>query len=304
MNKDVRRIFSEAHTAMAKYDASIRSAFSSYKTGKERAQQESARYKDENQEFENRRKALADTAAAAIRAADQEFSDTINERIVPRLREAISEHISQRPNSSFMDALRIYNDYNIRMTKTELQGLMTACGGCYLGLRALSSVAERSGFRLNFDDVNTYERDIVRLEKMARTPVCYAPMDFISEGMEVMPKAPVFRADNSVAYYTDAGTVGMIIQAQSLSSLWHDLESMGSRWASNLVPSVESLEPVKDETTGAEISPEQQNAANVEEANARIGINTDDAEKVAAALGAAQATAARESQNIISHYTR
>lgn len=77
---------------------------------------------------------------------------------------------------------------------------------------------------------------------------------------------------------------------------------MGDHWASNLVPNVETLTTVKDEDTGAEISPEQQNAVNVEEANARIGINTDDAEKVAAAIGAAQAEANAKSESIIAQY--
>lgn len=303
MNRNVKKIFSEAHNAMSRYDASIQSAFSTYKLGKERARKESERYKNESEEYEARRKALADTAATAIETADREFCDTINLDVIPKLREAISDHVTQRPSTYFLEALKIYSDYNIPMSRMELSGLMTACGGCFLGLRALSSVAEQSGYRLSFDGVDTYERDITRLEKLARFPMAYAPLNYVNELKEVVPKRPIFRDNGTVAYSIDTETVYAITRAQELSSLWHDLEDIGDRWASALVPSIETLAPIKDENTGETITPAEQHITNVEEAIAQVGINTKDAEQLAAVIGAEKAAAAKQSADILSHYT-
>lgn len=304
MDKNVKKIFSSAHSALAKFDASVTAACSTYRAGKERAKQEAARFKDEAAEYEARRKSLADTAAAAIRDADKELCDTLNLDIIPKLKEAMSDHITAKPSSAFLDTLRVYKDFDIPLSRAELNGLLTAADGNFTGIRALSSVAAKSGFRLSFPGVDSYEADIARLERLGRYPVAYVPMDYTTEGREIIPQRPVHRNDGSVAYSYDTDAVYFITRAGEFRGVWNSLEDTGNRWSAAIVPEVGSMEPIRDATTGETISPEQQHAAAVKASVDQIAVDTQTAEKMAAALGAAQAEAAREGQRILSQYTR
>ena len=304
MDRNVKKIFSSAHSALARFDASVTAACSTYRAAKERAKAEAARFKDESGEYEARRKALADTAADAIRAADKALCDELNLDIIPKLKQAMSDHITAKPSSAFLDTLRVYRDFDIPLSRAELNGLLTAADGNFTGIRALASVAAKSGYKLTFPGVDSYEADIARLERLACFPVAYVPMDYITEGREIIPQRPVHRNDGSVAYSYDTDAVYFITRAGEFRGGWSGLENTGNRWSAAIIPEVGSLEPIRDETTGETISPEQQHATAVKASVDQVVVDNTTAEEMAAALGAAQDEAAKESQRILSQYTR
>ena len=304
MNRDVKKIFSSAHTALARFDASVTAACSTYRAGKQRAKQEASRFKDEAAEYEARWKALADTAAAAIRDADKALCDELNLDIIPKLKEAMSDHITAKPSSAFLDTLRVYRDFDIPLSKAELNGLLTAADGNFTGIRALASVAAKSGYKLTFPGVDSYEADITRLERLARFPVAYVPMDYTTEGREIIPQRPVYRDDGSVAYSYDTDAIYFITRAGEFRGVWNSLEDTGNRWAAAIIPEVGSLEPIRDEATGEEISPEQQHAAAVKASVDQVAVDNTTAEDMAAALGQARAEESAKAAAILSQYTK
>lgn len=181
---------------------------------------------------------------------------------------------------------------------------MTAADGSFIGLRTLASVAAKSGYKLTFPGVDSYEADIARLERLARFPVAYVPMDYTTEGREIIPQRPVYRDDGSVAYSYDTDAIYFITRAGEFRGVWNSLEDTGNRWSAAIVPEVGGLEPIRDETTGETISPEQQHAVAVKASVDQVAVDNTTAEEMAAALGAAQAEAVKESQRILSQYTR
>ena len=301
MNREVKEIFSGIHTAMAKFDSATKSALSAYRDGKESAKREASRFKDEPTEYEARRRSLADTAAAAIRDADKAFCDDLNCFWIPKLKQAMSDHIMQKPSSAFLDTLRVYKDFDIPLSRAELNGLLTAADGNFTGLRALASVAEKSGYKLSFPNAD-YEKDIVRLEKTARSPTAYAPLEYIGELKEVCPQRPVFRDDGTVAYFVPTETVFAIGNAQEFSGLWNSLEDMGNRWATAIVPNIDKLEPVETED-GKTVTVEDQRTEAARDAAGQVGIDTTTAVDQAAQIGIARAAADKQAADILAHYT-
>lgn len=303
MNKDIKKLFSGISNALAKYDASVKSTLTTYKRDREQAAQTASKYKDTDGEFKRLKNGLVAKARAALEDADKQFADDVRLYYLPKLRESLADHLMERPDTAFTNTLRLYKDFGLKLSLAEITALLTGAQGNFTALRCLQAVTRDSGYSLKFPGVEDFQRDIETIEKLTWTPICYAPLELLSEIKEIWPQRPIHRADGSTAYQIESDTVFLIGKSQQFSSAWKNMEAVSSRWSAALVPSIESLEPVKDETTGAEISREEQHEKNIADAASQVDVDSNDAVVAAQKIGEQRAAEAAQSKSIIASYT-
>ena len=292
MNKEVKKVFSDIHGEIARYQAAVSSALSVYRRDLEAAKRTAAQYKDEAGELSRRKEGLIAAARSKIGEADKALHDAVTMIYLPKLREALSDYVCRRADRGYMDALRDARDFDLSLSRAELAGYILGADNNYTALRALQAVAQRNGYRLTVPSADDYQGDIDRIERAVRVPVMYAPHDYLHESLDVLPDRPVFRADGS--YYTTGrpDSVYLVLRKQEFESAMNAVTEAGTRWSVDFVPEITAFEPVKTDD-GGEITPEQQRAEAVKDAALRVGVSDTTAEQTAQRITQEQAEADR-----------
>ena len=282
-SKDITKTaFSLAYDSATRFDEKVKSTFARYKSEKEKAKERATAFKDEKSEYARLMEGPTATARAELKEADQEFSDTLKSTVIPRLREVLADYVTGQP------------------TKMELQTLLHASEGNYLGMRTLQKLAQETGYDIKFSDVATYEKDIENLEKLARVPSCYGPLAFSKEVDEIFPEVPVFGVDGGIAYYQAASPLRAILNAQEFTSGYKKIQEAQERWTTAIIPELTAYLPVENED-GETISPYEQRQEDIDAAAQVADVDNDPA-LYGKKLGEMRANQARESAKILEHY--
>lgn len=301
MNKNIQKVFSDIHGEFARYQAAVASALSAYRRDLEAAKRTAAQYKDEAGELSRRKDGLIAAARSKISEADKGLHDAVTMLYLPKLREALSDYVCKRADCGYMDGLRDLLTFDLTLSRAELAGYILGADNNYTALRALQTVAQRSGYRLTVPSADDYQGDIDRIERAVRVPVMYAPHDYLHEALEVLSDRPVFRADGS--YYTTGrpDSVYLVLRKQEFESAMKAVTEAGTRWSVDFVPEITAFEPVKTDD-GGEITPEQQRAEAVKDAAQRVGVSDTTAEQTAQRITQEQAEADRKATEGLKHY--
>lgn len=292
MNKNIQKVFDDIHGEFANYQAAAASALSAYRRDLEAAKRTAAQYKDEAGELSRRKEGLIAAARSKISEADKALHDAVTMIYLPKLREALSDYVCKRADRGYMDGLRDLLTFDLTLSRAELAGYILGADNNYTALRALQTVAQRSGYRLTVPSADDYQGDIDRIERAVRVPLMYAPYDYQHEALDVLPDRPVFRADGS--YYTTGrpDSVYLVLRKQEFESAMNAVTEAGTRWSVDFVPEITAFEPVKTDD-GGEITPEQQRAEAVKDAAQRVGVSDTTAEQTAQHVTQEQAEADR-----------
>lgn len=262
----------------------IAGALSSYRSGMERIRSGAAAYKDEDTYISEHRAALVSDTRRKIDAAEKSFCDTITGEVVPALRAALVDHMTQQPDKGFMQTLTYYQQFGVKLDAAEVKALAYDAAGNSLALRCLSSIAEKSGINVSFPTVKEYSGIIDRLEKMAQPPLMFCPPDFLHEGIEVFPDRPLRRADGSI--YGNAGrpdSVYLLMQQQSMEATMKAVVEAGDTWSAAVVPEISEYEVIEGED-GEKISREAQRAADKLGAAQQVAAEDTTGQQIAAAV--------------------
>lgn len=299
---DVKKIFDDCSRELERYKSAVDTALAEYRVGVERASREASAFKDEQAELAKRKAALINTARAAIQAADSELHDRVAGQI-PKLREALSEYITAKPDSGFMETLRDIKTFRLSLSRSELEALVPAAQGNFTALKALQSVANDNHYTLSVPDIAAFLDDVKAIERAVRVPVMYAG-NYIHEGVEVLEDRPVFRDDGSIAYTTGRpAAFFLIMRGQEFDGLTDSLGKIADRWSESFVPQLSELEPMELDD-GEVLTPEQQREAAISAASERIYIDYSTDTELAAAMGAARAEADRKAAETLNYYIR
>ena len=266
----------------------IAGALSFYRSGMERIRSSAAAYKDEDAYVNEHSAALVSDTRQKIDAAEKSFCDTITEEVVPALREALVDHMTQQPDKGLMQTLTYYQQFNVKLSRDEVKALAYDAAGNSLALRCLSSIAEKSGINVSFPTVKEYSGIIDRLEKMAQPPLMYCPNEFLHEGVEVMGNKPLRRADGTK--YGEAGPVDslyLIMTTQSVESAMKAADEAGDTWSAAVVPEISEYDVIKTED-GEEVSRETQRATDKLTAAQQVNAEDTTAQQIAATVTAEQ----------------
>lgn len=270
MNKYIADTFSDIKREEASFRQSVESALSDYRRAMEKATTESKQYKDETAFIDGKKAAAKREAQTAIQLAENSFTVSVD-IAVKSLRDDLHQHLTTRPSAAFLDALRLYNDFDITPSHAEIESLMSLNGGNALGYRALNQVLKKTNAEYTVDapDAAAYEADISALERLAEGHLMCAPREYYHEASAVFEgePRPYRRTDGS---YVNIGYKWDYLSVLTASSSYEGqikaLDDMSDRWSSTVLPSLKHITAYKDTAdpeTGETVTAAQQMAQDI-----------------------------------------
>lgn len=273
ISMNVKSIFDEVAAEIDRCNADGIAAYEDCRKGITAVKLEAARYKDEAGELAKRKAPLIATTRHRLKAIDERRAGVVN-AAVSKLKKALSDHLTAPANPALLSQLRAFTDFNVKMSRAELESFILQAADNYTALRCIQTVAANSGFTVTIPE--GFEEDLATISKLGRVPSMWCPSDYLSEGMEVLPDIPHFADDGSVAYSADRpDSIYLLIQSGAFNAARRELTNISEKWSRAFVPTISELKPVRDPETQEVIStPEQQHAQAVEAAAETVDIKT------------------------------
>lgn len=253
------------------HNSTVTAIMAEYRKGAAAAEREAAAFKDETGEIAKRKAPLIADARHRIKVADERLAGAVS-AAVPKLKKEMSGYLTAPANPALLEQLRVFTDFNVKMSRGELEAFILKAADNYTSLRAIQTVAANSGFTVTIPE--GFEEDLATIAKLGRVPSMWCPAEHLSEGMEVLPDIPHFADDGSVAYSADRpDSIYLLIQSGAFNAARRELTNISEKWSRAFVPTISELKPVRDPETQEVISPpEQQHAQAVEAAAETVNI--------------------------------
>lgn len=262
MNKFVASTFDDLKREEASYRQSVENALWDYRRTMEKAKSDAGAYKDEAAFIDGKKAAARREAQTAIQLAETAFTVSVD-IAVKSLRDDLHQHLTTRPSAAFIDALRLYYDFNICPSHAEISALMEQNGGCALGYRAINRTLEKTGaeWRVDAPDSTTYESDLAALAKLAEGHIMYAPREYSHETVEVFEGEPQLYRRPADGKYLDVGyrwdTTSILIASGSYEDKIKALDDMSDRWSSTVLPNLKHITAYTDNPETGETAAQQ-----------------------------------------------
>lgn len=300
MNKYVKDTFDTIKGEETSYRQSVENALLDYRRTMSRATEEAKQYKDESAYINSKKATATHNARVAIQMAENAFTVALN---VARksLQDDLHQHLTTRPSAAFLDALRLYYDFDIRPSHAEISALMEQNGGNTLGYRAINRTLEKTGaeWRIDAPDSAAYESDLAALGKLAHGNIHFVPDGYLHEMSEVYSgERRLFMRDDGTTY--DMGykwdTTSLLMASSGYKEDVKAIDAMHDRWSNTLLPSLRHLEAYQDnEETGETAA--QQMAKDIKAMAAAPEIERDGQAEVEAARQRAHSRAENDAKS-------
>lgn len=210
---------------------------------------------------------------------------------VDLMKETLACWVSEPANPVFLAQIKAYWDFDLSLSRTELEALVAGAGGSYVGLRCLDTLAGRSGLRVSVPSVEDFGKDLERIKMDFWSLRLYGP---VGEGdvLDLLPDVVTYNGQQMGVPTVNQATLAW----QTARNLDKHLEEIRGRWSSSVQPMV----TVKEEAYGIDEQDAQEEADRIKAENAEQrttaeSITVDDsgnaAVKVARELGRRQAEA-------------
>lgn len=215
-----KNLFDRLKKLLEERNIAIKSGLEAYKTEAEKI---NARYSPEV--AAGMVTELETKTRQAILDADQTAHDQA-ESIVGKLRAELTERTTGEVNQSVLAKLQAAQMFNLKLSRSEIEGMALSANGDGITLACLAKIAETSGFELTFTGVNDLEKDLAHIAGIFSTPSLYAPNGLIQEALKLSPN----RQYNGIDYgRPDA--VALSVGTAKATSAVHELEDMSARWS-------------------------------------------------------------------------
>lgn len=238
MNKYNKSVFDRLHKAGENYKKQVADALAAYRAEATAA----AQFKDEVGHLETAK----NKAKTAITNAENGFTSSVAAEL-DGLRDELFNHLTAKPSQAFIDALTLYNTFDITPGETELRALLKSNAGNSLGIRAVNRLLEKqkSNLRVDVPDASVFEGDIRLLERMSKGGLMYSPIDSHAEMCAIYKgeKRPLVREDGSRydgGYVWDS--VSLIGARIDFERHLTSMTAMADRWSSDILPDIRKIE--------------------------------------------------------------
>lgn len=233
--KTAKVVTDAAVRAMDEYNKECIHVLSLYREGMKDAEAQAHKYKNEEEYLADRRRQLGGIALNELRMSanvvQAELKAARNE-----LRGIVNGYIGKAPSADFIDTLKVYRDFGLRMSEGELNALLAKAVGNHIELRALAEVAKDSKFYFFVPDADSYCRILKELDSWVDREFRVAPHDFAGEA------AAVFNSQHT-DILNDGRRVDsrhVVIAASGWDGLKKDLTAVGVEWTRDFVPKIQA----------------------------------------------------------------
>ena len=163
-----RPIFKRLLQAMETYAEGITATAKKFKEDYEAAAKYASAYKDEKRILADKRTKLASKAREDINRYGAELGEAVG-KCAQELNDCVHDHLIHPVPAGTEKLLNLYGRYNLPLSRSEVENLLTVNGGHVLGLRFINAMLKEthSKYKVDFVPLEKYEQDISDLAQFA-----------------------------------------------------------------------------------------------------------------------------------------
>lgn len=177
-------------------------------------------------------------------------------------RNALSEAIMPDEKNGGIRTIRLYREFGVTPTETEIRTIAGQMRGNVFALRALAEWAKMHNYSVSAPSVDHYAGELERMERhFAAEPYLFAPGEYMPEALEVLPNKVMRRNDGTV--YADGGrpdATDIVTHTQYFESIADCADRAASDWGFTFIPEIKKIDP--DEYSTKQEAEEAQRAEN------------------------------------------
>lgn len=236
MNLINRTIFKGMKTALENHMAAVKGIFAEYIKETTKEKEVSKKFVDADGYYAEKQKIAADKARSALNREYESIRKSLKADAY-NMKKSLKDYLAAPMNDNFVTKLKVYADFGIKMTRTELESLLAQNENNPVGLRALDHVLKttHSTWTLNFRDLGDLEDDIVKVERIAAT-MMYTPLEDHLAACEIYKGTPMLRVRDDGSTYNNGthDSVSILMESSSVTSFYDSIEQMEKAWIADV----------------------------------------------------------------------
>lgn len=298
MNQKNRKIFDTVAGRCAGFAGDILEVFDKYAQMEKLAITESKKYKDEAAVYQQRHHENITTARQEYQNCADVFATKIRDD-AEALREELEASLAERVSPAVVERCRLWQEFDVCPTKTEVEALLELNGKNLTGLRVISNVLQkvRSAYTVQFRSPEQYESDLKTLESLANFAPGYSPNGCHKEAVEVLSGQQI----EGKPYGTTWSGAGLLVRRAEFNDALTRVRAAADSWIADCTWSLREREALIPEDPDGDIEfapPASSTTITERNDSADTGI------AYAKALGAEKAEANRIAAEAIRHYAK
>lgn len=237
MNLVNRTIFKSMKTAIETCMETTKNIFAEYKAEMNKEKAVSKKFVDADGYYAEKQQIAAEKARNKLISANKELRTSLAAD-AHSMKKSMETYLAEPMNSNFVTKLKVYADFNIPMTRTEINSLLALNAKNPVGLRALKHVIERTHtpWELKFQDIGALEEDVWKVERLSKHAL-YTPLEYGVEAMEIFKGERMISVREDGSTYEDGRTydsISLMIERQTVSIFLDDIEKMEKVWIADI----------------------------------------------------------------------
>lgn len=183
------------------YKQSVINALETYRKEKAYAKQDSEKYKDSADYYTQKQHEAAEKALSSLKSANNCFKSDMSYTL-DKYKDNLKSSFLLKIDSDFIPTLRLYKDFDIPISRIEIENLVKLANDNISALSAINKVLEQteSNYTLSFISISEHDKTIIDLTKLSLSPY-FVPGDFLSEGIELYKETPCVYINDSLTEY-------------------------------------------------------------------------------------------------------
>lgn len=212
---------------------------------------------------------------------------------VEKMRSALYAWVNEPADPAFLAQIRTYHDFDLKMEQLEIEAMTEQAAGCYVALKCLNAVAEKSGYHVNTPTLPDYIRDLDTIQRGFDALYLYAPQNGDGRSTDLLPNKNYRGIDYGRPTSTDVS-----IAVAGAKALEGTLREIQERWSAHVQPTITKTEDLPADEVKDIVSA----AARKTPDAVTVDQNGTEAEDEARRMGAEMAEANRRAAEGLKHY--
>ena len=244
MNQKVKCILDLVAGRCAGYNDDVMEIFDEYEKMELLARSESKKYKDESKIYQQRHRENVADARKKYHSLAGAFASKIRDD-AKSLKGEFELSLAARINPAVVERCRLWQEFDVCPTKTEVEALLELNGKNLAGLRVISNVLAKvkSAYTVQFRSPEQYESDLKTLESLANFATGYAPNNCHKEAVEVLSGQQI----EGKPYGTTWSGAGLLVRRAEFNDALTRVRAAADSWIADCTWSLRENETLINE---------------------------------------------------------
>ena len=231
-----RSIFKGMKKTLEDHMNAVKGILATYTKETNAAKEEARKFKAEDEYYAEKQKIAADKARSALNREYESVRRSLKADAAS-MKKSLKDYLAAPMNPDFVTKLKVYSDFGIKLTRTELESLLAVNEGNPVGLRALAHVVEatHTPWKVNYRDLGSLEDDVVKVERIAGT-MMYTPVEDHLAACDIFKGQPLLRMRDDGSTYSNGthDSVSILMESSSVTSFYDSIDEMEKAWIADV----------------------------------------------------------------------